>query len=378
MPISVNGANGITFADGSIQNTGAAGFGFKNRIINGAMVIDQRNAGGSVAGVQSYTLDRWQYVASQSGKITIQQNGGSVTPPAGFKNYIGLTVANSYSTTASDYFYLRQSIEGYNIADFNWGTASASPVTVSFWVRGSVTGTYSIGLHSGANYKEYIATYTISAANNWDYKTITIAGPTDGTWYSNSASGLELFFNLGIGTSSPTWGTSTINEWIAVDWAPGYTGGNQFVSTSNGSTLYITGVQIEKGSTATAFDYRDYGREFIMCQRYYQQYNSTGDNSGFICNAYNDTTSRSFGIIQFPVIMRTSPSLSIVSATSFGIYAVPANSITLSSIALLGGSSLPSSIGLILNASGITAGQGTLLKDIGNNASGRIQLSAEL
>ena len=301
MPISVNGANGITFADGSIQNTGAAGFGFKNRIINGAMVIDQRNAGGSVAGVQSYTLDRWQYVASQSGKITIQQNGGSVTPPAGFKNYIGLTVANSYSTTASDYFYLRQSIEGYNIADFNWGTASASPVTVSFWVRGSVTGTYSIGLHSGANYKEYIATYTISAANTWEYKTITIAGPTDGTWYSNSASGLELFFNLGIGTSSPTWGTSTINEWIAVDWAPGYTGGNQFVSTSNGSTLYITGVQIEKGSTATAFDYISYGHELQLCQRYFQKV------AGFTCVGSSATSP---GLsIQYVVPMRTSPTV---------------------------------------------------------------------
>ena len=262
----------LSFLDGSSQNTAASGFGFKNRIINGDMRIDQRNIGASIAGVQSYTLDRWQYVASASGKITVQQNGGSITPPLGFSNYLGLTVASSYATSAADYFYLRQSIEGYNIAGFNWGTANASPVTVSFWIRGSVTGTYSIGLHTGANYKHYIATYTINVANTWEYKTITIAGPTDGTWYSSNASGLELFFNLGIGTSSPVWGTATANQWITGDWVPGYTGGNQFVSAANGSTLYITGVQVEKGSTATAFDYRPYGFEFDLCRRYCEVY----------------------------------------------------------------------------------------------------------
>ena len=266
MPISVNGANGITFADGSIQNTGAAGFGFKNRIINGAMVIDQRNAGASItANDDTYAIDRFKTAASHSSKLTAQQNAGSVTPPAGFSKYLGYTSSSAYSIGTSDYFVCQQSIEGFNIADLAWGTASASPITLSFWVRSSLTGTFGGSLRNSDASRSYPFTYTISAANTWEYKTIIIAGDTNGTWGSTNGIGIALGFGLGVGSTL----SGTAGAWAGANYRSA-TSATSVVGT-NGATFYITGVQLEKGSTATAFEYRDHGRELQLCQRYYEK-----------------------------------------------------------------------------------------------------------
>jgi hypothetical protein len=243
-------------------------YGFKNRIINGAMVIDQRNAGASVTPTaDAYTLDRWQVSISASSKFSVQQNAGSVTPPAGFSSYLGVTSLSAYSITSTDTFYLRQAIEGFNTADFAWGTSSASSVTLSFWVRSSLTGTFGGAIRRGAgNIYVYPFTYTISAANTWEQKTVTIAGPTS-TWNSNTTNGvgLNVLFGLGIGATY----SGTAGSWQASD-IYGATGATSVVGT-NGATWYITGVQLEKGSTATSFDYRPYGTELLLCQRYYEE-----------------------------------------------------------------------------------------------------------
>jgi len=245
---------------------------FKNRIINGAMVIDQRNAGASVTASSAYTLDRWIAYSSQASKYTVQRNAGSVTPPAGFSNYLGVTSSSAYSVGAGDYFGLVQRIEGFNFSDFKWGSAGASTATLSFWVRSSLTGTFGGCVTNAAENYSYPFNYTIAAANTWEQKTITVIGPTAGTWiWATNGTGLELWLGLGVGSTY----SGTANSWAAAGYFSA-TSATSVVGT-NGATFYITGVQLEKGSTATSFDYRPYGTELALCQRYYEVfYQDTG------------------------------------------------------------------------------------------------------
>ena len=243
-------------------------FGFKNRIINGAMMIDQRNAGASFtpnsgSSVQ-YSLDRWNCYASQASKYTIQQNAGSVTPPAGFVNYAGITSSSAYSITSTDIFLFRQYIEGLNCADLAWGTANAATVTLSFWVRSSLTGTFGGSIQNSAQTRNYPFSFVVNSANTWEQKSITIAGDTSGTWLTTNGIGIQVNFSLGVGSTY----SGTAGSWSGTTyWST--TGATSVVGT-NGATFYITGVQLEKGSTATSFDYRPYGTELALCQRYYQ------------------------------------------------------------------------------------------------------------
>jgi hypothetical protein len=269
MTVSVNGTTGITFNDASTQNTAATGFGFKNRIINGAMMIDQRNAGASVTitntSANTYTLDRWFAYGSAASKFSVQQNAGSVIPPTGFTNYLGVTSLAATSLGSTDQYVIGQAIEGFNVADLGWGTANASTVTLSFWVRSSLTGTFGGVVTNDGYNRNYPFAYTISSANTWEQKTITIAGDTTGTWLKTNSTGIRIIYGLGIGSSlSGTAGAWTSSSFTSV------TGAVSLVGT-NGATFYITGVQLEKGSTATSFDYRPYGTELALCQRYYEK-----------------------------------------------------------------------------------------------------------
>jgi hypothetical protein len=239
------------------------------------MVIDQRNAGASVTPNNSYTLDRWLGVNSQTGKFTIQQNAGSVTPPAGFTNYLGCTSTSAYSVASGDYFNIQQYIEGFNVSDLAWGTASAATITMSFWVRSSLTGTFGGALRNDAGNRSYPFTYTISSANTWEQKSVTIAGDTSGTWLTTNGRGIAVSFGLGVGTTY----SGTAGAWAATNYISA-TGATSVVGT-NGATFYITGVQLEKGSTATAFDYRPYGTELALCQRYYEKLGGIFRTSAF-------------------------------------------------------------------------------------------------
>jgi hypothetical protein len=256
----------IQTAADSISNSQGSPYGFKNRIINGAMTIDQRNAGASVTQNDTgiYTLDRWTAYGVVTSKFAVRQNVNSVTPPSGFKNYLGCTSSSAYSVTSGDIYIIQQNIEGYNVADLAWGTASASTVTLSFWVRSSLTGTFG-GSLTGGNSRNYPWSYTISSANTWEYKTITIPGDTSGTWGSTNGTGVIVNWSLGTGsTYSVAAGSWTATAAYSV---PGATS----VVGTNGATLYITGVQFEKGSQATAFDYRPFGTELQLCMRYFEK-----------------------------------------------------------------------------------------------------------
>jgi hypothetical protein len=288
-------------------------FGFRNRIINGDCRIDQRNAGASVAITTSdnYTLDRWQGTASANSRYTIQQNAASVTPPTGFTSYLGATSVSSGAPGSTDSYLISQFIEGLNVADLGWGTASAATVTLSFWVRSSLTGSFGGTITNSAGNRSYPFGYTISSANTWEQKTITIAGDTSGTWLTTNGIGLRLRFSMGMGSSY----LGTANTW-AGSFIGAPTGSTNVIAT-NGATWYVTGVQLEKGSTATSFDYRPYGTELALCQRYFE----TIDVS---MRAY---TSDGFFAIPsvFKVTKRATPTVTWVSNTTSNLTGAPAS-----------------------------------------------------
>ena len=270
---------------------------WRNRIINGAMVIDQRNAGASVTPSSgNYLIDRFQVQLTQSSKFTAQQNAGSVTPPVGFSKYRGFTSSSAYSVGSGDLFDFNQRIEGNNIADLNWGTASAATVTLSFWVRSSLTGTFGGALGNDGGSRSYPYTYTINAANTWEYKTIVIAGDQSGTWLTTNGIGIQVIWSLGAGSTY----SGTAGSWAGANYVSA-TGATSVVGTS-GATLYITGVQLEKGSTATSFDFRPYGTELALCQRYYQEHGYNG-----LVGQGQNTDRNSGSYVVFPVSMRTTP-----------------------------------------------------------------------
>jgi hypothetical protein len=295
----------------TINGGSASGYtGYKNRIINGEMDIDQRNNGASVTPSNTYTLDRWAAYNSQASKYTVQQNAGSVTPPAGFTKYLGVTSSSAYSVLTGDYFFLNQAIEGLNIADLAWGTASAATVTLSFQVRSSLTGTFGGALKNGGSTRSYPFTYSIPVANTWTTISVTIVGDTTGTWATDNTSGLNVQFGLGAGTTF----SGTAGAWATANFVSA-TGAVSVVGTS-GATFYVTGVQLERGSNATSFEFRDYGRELVMCQRYYQRYSGIG----LTFYGYWDATNAAVTGFNYPVTPRVAPtSINVSSVSHFSI-----------------------------------------------------------
>ena len=366
LPLTGGTVTGATTFNSSVTINGgsASGYtGFKNRIINGGMVIDQRNSGASVTPTGGqYTLDRWTFDLSQTSKLTCQQNAGSVTPPTGFTYYLGITSSSAYSITSSDYFTVKQFIEGYNIADLAWGTASAATVTLSFWVRSSLTGTFGGTLQNSANNRSYPFTYTISSANTWEQKSITIAGDTSGTWLTTNGIGVELNIGLGVGSTY----SGTAGSWSGSNFLSA-TGATSVVGVS-GATFYVTGVQLERGSNATSFEFRDYGREFQMCQRYYE-------TAGFgIAGAWENASVVQLGW-SFSTPKRATPTLALLktnpTVTQVGIAdrTGSGSALTVSAGASYSGARL-----IINGFSGATAQNGAICIDASSIASANAEL----
>jgi hypothetical protein len=300
------GTNAVTYdANQNAKHTGSISsvntFGFKNRIINGAMVIDQRNAGASVAvtAANTFVTDRFYVYGSASSKLTAQQNAGSVTPPVNFNNYLGFTSLSAYSVGSGDIFYFGHKIEGYNTADLGWGTANAKTITLSFQVYSSLTGTFGGVINNASTNYSYPFTYSISVANTWTTISVTIAGPTSGTWTgATNGIGLYIGWQLGVGSTY----TATAGSWQSGSYY-GVTGATSVVGT-NGATFYITGVQLEVGSSATGFEYRQYQQELALCQRYYTigtfppSYNGGNTQADYVSS-----------FVSFKVTMRAVPTM---------------------------------------------------------------------
>ena len=268
---SITSAGGISCQKNLWVGTGAyiPNLGGANKIINGDMRIDQRNAGASVTPTTSaYTLDRWGFGASVTSKASIQQNAAAVTPPAGFTYYLGVTSLSSYSVGAAEQFAIYQSVEGLNCADLSWGGANAKSITISFWVRSSLTGSFGGAVRNSAVNRSYPFSYTISSANTWEQKTVTLAGDTSGTWLTTTGTGLVLSFGLGVGSTL----SGTASAWAAGNYAS-VTSAVSVVGT-NAATWYVTGVKLEVGSIATPFVPDDYAVSLEKCERYFQSWAS--------------------------------------------------------------------------------------------------------
>ena len=354
----------------SAQNT----FGFKNRIINGAMVIDQRNAGASItANNGAFPVDRFRMDCTQSSKGNCQQTpsatetGYATRIAAGFTNYFAFTSTSAYSVLSSDEFTITQNIEGYNVSDLAWGTSSAKTVTLSFWVYSSLTGTFGGAVANNASNRSYPFSYTISAANTWTQVSVTIPGDTSGTWLTTNGIGIRVWFSLGAGSTY----SGTAGAWVGSDNRT-VTGAVSVVGT-NGATFYITGVQLEKGSIATPFDYRDYGRELAMCQRYGLQMAVSGyDNYQYYAIGYLYNTTQGTYTTYLPVPMRTTPTI-----TQSGTLTASNLGINISSLA-----APTSQIGAILTAdftlvSTTTSGNAAFIR-WANQSTKSLFLSAEL
>ena len=357
-------ANGLQDANGNSITGGM----YRNLIINGDMRIDQRNAGASITPTNAqYHIDRWRAYLSQASKYTVQQ---STTAPSDFNYSLLATSSSAYTVGASDYFLLAQPIEGLNVAHLNWGTANAKTVTLSFWVRSSLTGTFGGAVGNAAGNRSYPYSYTISAANTWEKKTITITGDTTGTWVTTNASSMVIYWSLGSGSSS----SGTAGSWSA-NYYDSVTGATSVVGTS-GATFYITGVQLEVGEGASDFEFLPHDVQLARCQRYYQQIggNSFGGNPLYPAfgNGFAFNTTQADIVVPLKVTMRTTPT--ITAATT--AIQVTAAGYSVTSIADVG-STFNTLFLRISTAGTFTAGQGGLWQ--GNNSTASYAaFSAEL
>ena len=294
----INGDTPVTNA----TNATNAPLSFRNKIINGDMRIDQRNAGAAVTPTTStYLVDRFTAVISQASKLTFQQVADA---PTGFKFSTKITVASQFAPAAGDFFNYSQRIEGPNIIDLAFGTASAAAITVSFYAKTSVAGTYSASLANKDSDRTYV--FSVALTTSWAKYTVTIPGETTGTWATYNAIGLILRFNLGMGTN---YQTASPNTWLAGDYLAA-TGSIQFVNQTAGATLNITGVQLEAGTVATPFENRPIGTELALCQRYYQHAISNMRITAAAVDNYLQSN------INFAVTMRAGPTTTNVSAGS--------------------------------------------------------------
>ena len=370
MSMILDGSNGVTFNDASLQGAAASPYVLKNRIINGDMRIDQRNAGASVTPADGqFTIDRWQCWVDAASKLTSQQ---STTVPTGYKNSLLITSTSAYSIASANQFSLIQPIEGLNVSDLGWGAAGALTVTLSFWARSSLTGTFGGWIRNSAGDRSYVFSYSISSANTWEYKSVTIAGDTTGTWLTTNGIGLYVGFSMGAGSSKVT----TAGSWGSTAYY-GVTGQQNLVA-NNGATFYITGVQLEIGTSATPFERRLYNQELANCQRYYYRKNA-GSASEVIATVQAYGAGNVYGkLFDLPVTMRANVTCSVSAASHF----TPQNSAgsnTTAFSAVGGFSNSSTSVvqsGGFTGSSGLTGGNASGITF--NTTSGWIDASAEL
>ena len=265
----------------------------RNLVINGDMRIAQR--GSSFTANGSYGSDRFKTSFGAGGFNT--QNVSDA--PAGFDKSVKI-IQTSYGSAS--YKMLQTYIEGHDIVGLGWGASGAKSATLSFYVKGSVTGTYGVTIQNaatGGSRVSYVSSYTINSANTWEFKTVTITGPTSYTWYTDTQRGIGIIFSLG----STPYATSTLNQWQVANVFD--VSGGVDLSNNSGATLYVTGVQFEPGEQSTPFEYRSYTEELARCQRYFAIFPGRSGGIPF-WQAYTGSNQCSCSL-PIPFNMRTTP-----------------------------------------------------------------------
>jgi len=347
--VTVNGKGLVT----SVTTATVQG-GQKNRIINGAMVISQRNGTASVTPgtFPAYLTDRFAYNASVASKLSFQQ---VTDAPSGFNNSLKVTVAAQYSPAAGERFILYQKIEGFNVANLQFGTAGALTITTTQYIKGSVAGTYAVAINNAALDRSYVG--TVNVTTSWQPLSITLSGDTSGTWSTGNTTGLQLTFDLGSGSNFNT----TANAWQAGTYFR-TSSCVTFVNQTAGSTLNITGVQLEVGNSATDFEYVNYQTSLANCQRYY--YRTTAQTSGDrMGNGYiGSATGASVGFF-YPVTMRTNPTAleQTGTATDYSVNWATSNTVCSAVPTFTTATTNFANVALTV-ASGLTTGQGCMAR----------------
>jgi hypothetical protein len=350
----------------------------RNLVINGAMVVDQRNATGQPVGGYGYGVDRFRGYNNGTARYDVSQE--DITDLEGFSHCYKLAVTTTQSSYGSDISVpIEQSIEGHNTAQLSFGTSNAQTVTISFYVKSSVTGDFSCALFNGSPItRSIVQNWTVNSANTWERKTLTFAGDTSGTWRTDNLVGAYVAL-ASIGGSSGTARASAANTW-----EDGYknhlsTSTNIFATSS--ATLRFSGVQLELGEQATPFEHRSFGDELARCQRYYHRLDSANANGNYL--RYNNhratSTTGSAGTYHLPVKMRATPSIGTTGTASDYALAQPAGNTTCSiTPAISGDGSGPDLVGIDANvSSGLTTGQAVQLMS-NNNQTSFIAFDAEL
>jgi hypothetical protein len=390
MTVVINGTTGIASPGGDTSTSLATGalavagnnisavnsLGFRNRIINGDMRISQAAAGAAVSASMSYAVDRFISI-ERSGyttlAVTAQQQTSDV--PANFSHALKLLVGTGQAVASSGNLnVIDQRIEGFNFADLGFGTVSAKPFTMSFWVKSSITGTYPVSFFNASVTRAYLATYTINSANTWEYKTFTVAGDTSGTW--GAGNGIGLGFQMAVSAGSNNFGTP--GSWGGT-YKSGVSGMPDLGATT-GATFFVTGVQIEAGTVATPFERRDYGRELMMCQRYFQKWNYSGalgspGATALVANKYS-TTDSLVANMSLNCPMRASPTLSSSNATARAVINTgPGTTVTITAIS----AGIPNADTNVAGAVTITCSNNSLAAGFGwLDQVGVVSASAEL
>ena len=337
-----------------------------NKIINGDMAIDQRNAGASVTLTNTSGFPTDRFLAGSSGLTTQTFAGQQVTSTLtdstkSLKFTIGGTGA---APAAGAYAYFSQKIEGLNCTDLLWGTVSAKAITVSFRAKYSVTGTYGISFRNSSGDRSYIASFALTA-NTDTLVTATIPGDTTGTWLTTNGIGINLFFDCGVGTTYST----TAGSWQAGNLF-GFTGGTKLCATT-GATAEITNVKLEVGSIATPFVPDDYQVSLTRCQRYYEK-QITGATYGAVGSGLSYSTTASQAYIKYEP-KRANPTVSISGlASSDGAVNSPVTALASTYVGLRSGL-----VQFAVSGGGMTAYRACCL--VGNNsATDYIDFSSEL
>jgi hypothetical protein len=290
--------------------------GRRNIIINGAMQVAQRGTStASVTTAGYHSCDRWNLTMSgrDEAVFTVSQNSSNILD--GFSNSFKIETTTAESAIASDEFFIaRQKIEAQNLQQLAYGTSSAEKITLSFYVKSSVTATFAIYLYKADTTARVIgSTYTINSANTWEKKTITFVGDTDSsaTIANDNGDGLNVGFVLGAGSAFTGTSNTSWADYANGRLADGHAG-NAVVTTTN-ATWEITGVQLEVGSQATPFEHRSFGEELALCERYFQKHFGTTDANLYTAYALMRwSTNTGFITIQLREMMRAEPSASVV------------------------------------------------------------------